>query len=383
MTDDVLPIAHRVWAEPVEEETSRPRQRRKRSEPNYVLVFDTETTVDHRQSLTFGVWRYYRVDEDSIYCADEGMFHADELGESDPEGMGRLIAYVSTNRAQTERDRAIRAMTRSQFVEQVLFRVIEADGRIVAFNLAFDLSRLAIEVTDARGVNHGGHSFVLAKPKPGTSHHKERKHRPRIVIKHRDAKGSFISTTKPMGADDWSGGRGRFLDLRTLAFAVTGEAYSLDGACRAFGVPGKLDTGGHGHITPEYIDYCRQDVAATAGLYSALMAEFRLHPIDLEPERAYSPASLSKAYLSAMGIKPILERQRSFPREVLGYAMAAFFGGRAECRIRRVPTPVRLYDFTSMYPTVGALMDLHRFQLASRIIVDEITAEEGDQCTSH
>ena len=288
---------------------------------------------------------------------------------------------MSTNRAHTERDRAIRLMTRSQFVQKVLFRVIEADGRIVGFNLAFDLSRLAIAVTDARGVNHGGHSLVLSKPKEGT-HHKERKHQPRIVIKHRDAKGSFISTTKPMGADD-SSGRGRFLDLRTLAFALTGEAYNLDGACRAFAVPGKLDPGEHGEITQAYIDYCRQDVSATAGLYEALLAEFRLHPVELEPERAYSPASLSKAYLAAMRITPLLERHKNFSRRVLGIAMAAFFGGRAECRIRRVPMPVRLYDFTSMYPTVDALMDLHRFQLATQIIVEEITPEEDDKCMSH
>jgi hypothetical protein len=373
MTDDVLPIAHRVWAEPVEESPRR-RRKRKRLEPDYVLVFDTETTVDHFQSLTFGVWRYYRVDEDEIHCVDEGLLHVDDLGTTMPLGMAILNDYVDSRPSAAERDRPIRLLSRSAFVEKVLMRVIEMDGRIVCFNQAFDLSRLAIEVTDARGVNFGGHSFVLAKPKPG-SPHKERKHRPRIVIKHRDAKGSFISTTKPMGANEWSGNRGRFLDLRTLGFALTGEAYNLEGACQAFGVPGKLNPGRHGEISAEYIDYCRQDVAATASLYEALMAEFRLHPVDLEPERAYSPASLSKAYLSAMGIKPILQRHRSLPREILGYAMAAFFGGRAECRIRRVPMPVRLYDFTSMYPTVDALLELHRFQLG-RIVVDEISPED-------
>ena len=72
-----------------------------------------------------------------------------------------------------------------------------------------------------------------------------------------------------------------------------------------------------------------------------------------------------------MGITPLLDRHPEFPREVLGYAMAAFFGGRAECRIRRVPVPVDLVDFTSMYPTVDALMDLHRLQLASRIEISD------------
>ena len=47
-----------------------------------------------------------------------------------------------------------------------------------------------------------------------------------------------------------------------------------------------------------------------------------------------------------MGIKPVLVRQPDFPREVLGAAMNAFFGGRAECRIRRTPLPVVYVDFT-------------------------------------
>ena len=59
-----------------------------------------------------------------------------------------------------------------------------------------------------------------------------------------------------------------------------------------------------------------------------------------------------------MGIRPILKRQRRFPREVLGYAMTAYYGGRAECRIRRVPVPVVSCDFLSMYPTVNTLMGL-------------------------
>lgn len=42
----------------------------------------------------------------------------------------------------------------------------------------------------------------------------------------------------------------------------------------------------------------------------------------------------------------------------IGHAMNAYFGGRAECRIRRVPVPVVYMDFQSMYPTVCALMNL-------------------------
>ena len=49
---------------------------------------------------------------------------------------------------------------------------------------------------------------------------------------------------------------GHFLDLRTLAFALTDRAYSLKSACDAFGVThGKQTASAHGRVTPAYIDY--------------------------------------------------------------------------------------------------------------------------------
>src|SRR5207245_2827712 len=151
--------------------------------------------------------------------------------------------------------------------------------------------------------------------------------------------------------------RGHFLDLRTLAFALTDQAHSLESACQAFGVEhGKTGTSEHGRITSDYVDYNRRDVRATAELFFKVMEEYNRHPIDLEPAKAYSPASIGKAYLRAMGIQPILQRQTDFRKEVLGAAMTAYYGGRAECRIRRVPVPVVYLDFRSMYPTVCSLM---------------------------
>ena len=44
------------------------------------------------------------------------------------------------------------------------------------------------------------------------------------------------------------------------------------------------------------------------------------------------------------------------PDKELGIAMQAYFGGRAETRIRKTPVPVVLPDFTSQYPTVNALL---------------------------
>ena len=55
--------------------------------------------------------------------------------------------------------------------------------------------------------------------------------------------------------------------------------------------------------------------------------------------------------------------------------MTAYYGGRAECRIRRVSVPVVYLDFLSMYPTVNALMGLWRHVTAARIEVKNATDE--------
>jgi len=142
---------------------------------------------------------------------------------------------------------------------------------------------------------------------------------------------------------------------------------------------GKARTEGHGAITPDYIAYARQDVAATGALLEKLRAEYDRHPAlaaaggPLKPDKVLSSAGLAKGYLRALGVTPPLARWPDFPRERLGQAMAAFYGGRAECRIRKVPVPVVYTDFLSMYPTVNALMGTWRVLTAERCDVVDAT----------
>jgi hypothetical protein len=84
-------------------------------------------------------------------------------------------------------------------------------------------------------------------------------------------------------------------------------------------------------------------------------AEFDQHPIELNPDGAYSPASIAKAYLTAMNIaRP--KGHFKVSGKAYGIAMQSYYGGRAECRIRKTPVPVVHTDFTSQYPTVNALL---------------------------
>ena len=180
-------------------------------------------------------------------------------------------------------------------------------------------------------------------------------------------------------ADDESTFAGHFLDLRTLAFALTDRSHSLDTACVAFGVEhGKQKAEKHGVITPAYIDYNRRDVKATGELLMKLLEEFGRHPINLQPTKAFSPASIAKAYQTSMRILPVLSRQPDFPKENLGYAMNAYFGGRAEVRIRRCAVPVVYTDFLSMYPTVNALLGNWQVLTAGEIKVIDATEQVRD-----
>jgi hypothetical protein len=82
----------------------------------------------------------------------------------------------------------------------------------------------------------------------------------------------------------------RFLDVRTLFWALRNKSYSLKAGCKEFSIPGKLDHKPSGRVDLEEIEYCRQDVRSTVGLLNAAKQEYDLHPIAPGPDRMFSPA---------------------------------------------------------------------------------------------
>lgn len=353
--------------------------------PDSVLVFDTETTMDPAQRLLFGAYRYLRWQDDgSLRCVEEGLFHADELAEWRPDEMDVLEDYVRDREAVSVGvlDQRMPLHSRSDFVEKVFYKAAyQAEALVVGFNLPFDLSRIAAHAgIPHRGFYRGGFSLALAGRKnPDSGQWQDHPKLPRVRFKTLDSKRSIMGFGSPRfrdRRDPKAGFRGRFLDLRTLCFALTNRSYSLDRACKAYGVEdgkGKVDT--LGVISPDSLDYGRQDVAATASLLEELRKEFDQHPIDLDPDSAYSPASVAKAYLRAMGVTPPREQFESIPNHIHGKSMSAYFGGRAECRIRRTSVPVVYLDFLSMYPTVNTLMGLWDVLTAEDMEVQDVTEE--------
>ena len=313
---------------------------------------------------------YARPNGGHFTVADGGHVLRRRPARPRPRRLRPLRSYVEAHNATATVP--LRLLSQARFVEKVFFAAgYDGRARVIGFNLPFDISRIAVDVTDGRGRNRGGFSFILSVGNRDKGF-KERRHRPRVQVKHSTSTRAFIRFAKPMQADDhWDG---EFVDLRTLTFALTGRGHSLASACEAFGAAGKLDPGSHGTMTSGYIDYCRGDVAATLRVYEAGSRDGstgstpdsrRIAPTVLPR----SPKRSSDAWAS-----PRSYNASRLPSGVIGYAMSTFYGGRAECRIRHVDVPVTLVDFTSSYPTTFALLDLHRYLIAADIRVVDATA---------
>lgn len=388
---DSLPIAVRVYPD------LKPSQpERKAPQIDGMLVFDCETrTADPAQALMFGSYRFLVEGR----CLQEGLFYADDLTADERRV---LEHYVGGHRADTDprgiperdipSDPQLQLLPIADF-RRLLYRVAyKGRGLLVAFNFPFDISRVALGFVPSRDRFLGGFTFQFFQYRDKDGQLRVNPYRPGIAVKHMDSKRSlkgFIVGLDPDKLDQIPEGaelpkpkkdyvfRGHMLDAKTLAFALTDLGMSLERSCEVFGVEhGKQKAEKHGIITPEYIDYNRRDVLATAELTAKLLAEYALHPIELQVTKAYSPASIGKAYLQAMGVTPIMARMPDFPKRYCGHAESAFFGGRASAHVRKVPVPVVYCDFLSQYSTVNVLMGLWRFVTAREIRVIEDCREE-------
>jgi hypothetical protein len=253
-------------------------------------------------------------------------------------------------------------------------------AQIVGFNLPFDLSRLAIRHASARRAMKGGFSLTLSESWPA------------VAIKHLSQRSALIRftgdrpTVEVTSADDLDDDpeddnpdepdkkvgpdRGYFVDVKTLAAALTSKSHSLASLSDLLKVPTPKEASDEhgGRLTPDYVRYGLRDVQTTWECFDVLKQRFDgfgLHDTGLY--ELYSEASLGKAYLRAMGVKPWQEVHRGFPLYLVGAIMSAYFGGRAEVHIRRQITPVVHTDFLSMYPTVCTLMGLWSFVRANGV----------------
>ena len=338
--------------------------------PDRVLVFDTESQLGVGQSLTFGVWKIARLVEQTYEVIEEGVFYADDLPAEDTEV---LKTYVQTAVSDVPSfPPRFPLYSRSQFMKKVFWRALKRDGAmVVGFNLGYDLTRIALEWKEG---NKGEWSLVMMQYADGN----ENCNYPRILITPIDSKKQIIKLWVPWKKNqhEWkdAGSRIHFLDLRTLLWALYNKSHSLRTACdnkrgpfKGQNLPQKDEHEPTGVVTDHEIEHCRQDVRCTVALLNACKQEFDKHSdLDLKPWDAYSPASIAKACLKAMGIERP-EVKFKVPNKKLGPWMQGYYGGRSECRVRHEVVPVVPVDFTSEYPSCCANLGLFRFLTDERL----------------
>ncbi len=342
----------------------------------WTLTFDTETTVDAAQQLRVGG---YQVREDGE-LREAGVFY-------DPESLSDSERSILHSFANTN---ALDILTRSEFVDSIFFRYLhELNGTCVGFNLPFDISRIAIGHGTAVGSDtnplrktalRGGFTFRLSDS--------PRWAKVRVQVRHLNAREALIRFTGSPGQLTPRSMRkkkrrvptvrGFFVDAHTLGAALTGENLKLGALAHKLGATAKTSPDEFGGpITANFLEYAVNDVQVTWECYEKLAQRYASFGLpQTSVHRVYSEASIGKALLREIGIRPWREAQPDFPPEIIGVILGAYYGGRSEVRIRREVRRVLYCDFLSMYPTVCTLMGLWRF-----VIAQGIDWDDGDDAT--
>lgn len=351
---DALTIALRAYGEPQGKKNAVRSEAQARGPSMWALIFDTETTTDESQRPRFGAYQLRYGDD----LRERGLFF-------DPDALSSHEKRLIKSYATLKR---LKLITIREFVDSVFVRAAyHWQATTIGFNLPFDLSRLASDHGEARGRMRPGFTFETGTPgRKG----------PRLRVKHLSRRAALMEFSG-RGQRLPRGQRKRkiaapprrpaFVDVATLAAALLSRSFSLGGLAKFLGTPHqKLETDEHGKkLTPEYLDYGLQDVQVTWECFIALKRKYTGHDLGETPvHRILSEASLGKAYLRQMSVRPWRKMQANFRRELIGKIFGTYYGGRAEVHQRRVIIQVLYCDFTSMYTTVSTLMGLWPFVIA-------------------
>jgi hypothetical protein len=340
-----MEVAFRAFNAKRQGEKPRSDRPRQYDEPSYerILVFDTETRSDEKQSLTFGSFV---------------IMHGDLV-----ERLGIFYNPVEVTKGELEvlqdycnHDPTIKLYDLGTFIERVFYPTVYRDQvPCIGFNLPFDISRLAIDYGHARGWMKGGFTFRLSE---------ERKH-PAIRVKHISSAESCIE----FHTTQFSKFRGYFIDCQNLAIIFSDNKHiSLKEACKRYNKKHqKLEAGEHGRMTSDYVAYNIEDTLCTAELFTHLKSEYDRFGVKLPLPDVFSSASIGKAFLEQLGITPYMNLNPDVLPEIYGKIAMSYYGGRVECRVRKQPCLVTALDFTSMYPTLFTLLGLYDFLIAEKI----------------
>jgi hypothetical protein len=170
LLQDQLPIYLRAYIPPPSVPTTRKSEDASQGEPEYALIFDTETTIDERQALRFGVYQFRKGDQ----LVEKGIFY-------EPEGLTTAETKTVTSYAKRHK---LRLMNKAEFVDDVFYGMAyDLRAAIVGFNLPFDISRLANCHSTAHGKTMGGGFTFQLSDNPW---------KPRVQVKHLNGRAALI-----------------------------------------------------------------------------------------------------------------------------------------------------------------------------------------------
>jgi len=362
---DTLDLFFRVLTVPVTPQKEY-RAKRHATQPKNALIFRCATTSNERKDLLLGAYICAEL-EGSEYVAKEiGLFYPDL-----PEVFRPLIRFVKGS--------AYEIGTVEQFRRGVFLKYFKAGALIVAHDAPREISRIAVKWNKSAKARRGFSFYFRMFRDKKTGKIRPSGYEPGISIESLDAAKAIYRPIKYKFHDldaaqeeDSKFSNVHILDLKTFTSVLTGEVCSFPTACEIFGVPASKQRKNYSRVTKLAIERLLKDVVAELELFNRLTQEFGRHPVDLLPDRCYSPATLAKSYLSAMGIKPPQEKFK-IPHKINGIAAQASAGGRAECMIRRAAVPVTYVDFHAQFPAVSYLLNCREILCAESLEFPDFT----------
>jgi hypothetical protein len=344
--------------------TNRPAK-----QPEDALIFRCVTTADEKQELVFGAYISAELEGLEWAAKEIGLFYRGDHREE----FRVFERFVKGS--------AFELGTLEQFRRKVFLKYLKAGGLIVAYDAPFEISRIAVKWNKSLKRRRAFSFYFRMFQDKKTGKMRPSGYEPGLLIENIDASKAIYRLIK-YKFHEQDGEREEeqqlsdvhILDLKTLTAVLTGEAYTFQSACEILGVPASRAHKSRSRVTKPAIECLLRNVTGELELLNRLKRECERHLIDLVPERCYSPATLAKEYLSAMGITPP-QKKFNIPDRINGMAMQALVAGRAECVIRRTPLPVTYVDFHAQFPAVNKLLSCREILRAESLEFRDFTAQ--------
>ncbi len=365
---DRLDLYFRAHTTPVTPIGEQPYSNQRAAEATDALIFRCLTTADEKQELLLGAY----------ICAQQegGVYVAKEIGLFSRDGHRDEFRILQ----RFVKDSTFEIGTAADFRRRVFLKYLKAEQLIAGYDMPREISRIAVKSN--KSLKHKrAFSFyfrVFKDKKTGTV--RPSGYEPGLSIESLDASKAIYRLIKykfhDMDAEreeEQQASNVRVLDLKTVTAVFTGETYTFPTTCELFGIPASRTTKRHARVTKPAIESLLRDVTAELELLNRLTREFAPHGFDLPLDRVFSPATVAKHYLSAMGVKPPQDKF-VIPDTINGIAMQSFFAGRAECNITRTPVGVTYVDLHAQFSAVSSSLACREILCAQSLEFPDFTA---------